>query len=409
MSARPRVCVVGAGLAGLAAADALQARGAEVVVLEAGERVGGRVWSHRLPGGGLVERGGEFITAGYEVTGALAARLGLALDGMGIRYPERELRPDPGLDRAAVLAAATAAVDAGAARPDAPARTVLDAAVADPAIRDVFAARLQSANAYPFERLPARFLREIPALLADGETRRVRGGNQRLAEALAAGLAGGVRLGERVRAIAHDSGGVRVLCDGGSVAADACVVAVPCSLVSAIAFEPALPDPLRAALAAIPMSTAAKLAVPLRAPLAPRALMSGPERFWAWTTTCDEVGGRVVGAWAGSAPVLAALAVRPGEPAGWLARLAALWPELAPAPDAALLTVWDGSAWSRGAYSVLCTDEEGPRDAGSPRVVFAGEHTAGAWTGTIEGALRSGLRAAADVRGTDVRGTVPLS
>ena len=43
--AAPRVCVVGAGFAGLAAADALACSGAEVVVVEARDRVGGRVWS----------------------------------------------------------------------------------------------------------------------------------------------------------------------------------------------------------------------------------------------------------------------------------------------------------------------------------------------------------------------------
>lgn len=398
MTVRPRVCVIGAGFAGLAAADALQAAGADVVVLESGDRPGGRVWSQRLPGGGLVERGGEFVTAGYDTMSELAGRLGLALDGMGIRYPERELSPDPGLRRDAVLAAAAAAVRAAAARPGDPAAAVLARAVPDAATRDLLATRLQSAGAYPFERLPARFLRELPALLADGETRRVRGGNQRLADALAARLARPVALGERARAVTLDGDdAVRVVTGGGEVAADACVVAVPCSLVLDIAFEPALPVAVAAELRAIPMSTAAKLAVPLRAPQSPRALMSAAERFWAWTTPCDEVGGRVAGAWAGAAPVLAALGVRRDEPDGWLDRLAALWPELALDREQALLTVWDEHSFSRGAYSVLSTDEESPRHAGSARVAFAGEHTAGPWSGTMEGALRSGLRAARDL------------
>jgi monoamine oxidase len=395
----PRVCVVGAGFAGLAAADALQRAGADVVVLEAQDRVGGRVWSQRLAGGGLVERGGEFITAGYDATVALAGRLGLPLDGMGIRYPDRELHPDPGLHRDALRAAGTAVVRAAARAPSASAAAVLGSTVADPAIRELFAARVQSAAAFPFDRLQARWLADVPALLDDAETRRVRGGNQRIAAALAASLAPRVTLGARVRAIRHGAAGVRVATTRGEVAADACVVAVPCPLVLELAFEPALPEAVRAALAAIPMSTAAKLAVPLARPAAPRALMSVPDRFWAWTTPCDEVGGRVAGSWAGSAPVLDALAVRVGDPEGWLQRLAALWPELALEPGGALLTVWDAGAWSRGAYSVQHTDAQGPRHAGDPRVVFAGEHTAGSWSGTIEGALRSGLRAAADLLG----------
>ena len=53
--------VIGAGFAGLAAADALRAGGAEVTVLEARDRVGGRVWSVAFGEGAVVERGAEFI------------------------------------------------------------------------------------------------------------------------------------------------------------------------------------------------------------------------------------------------------------------------------------------------------------------------------------------------------------
>ncbi|MFM9125837.1 MAG: FAD-dependent oxidoreductase, partial [Actinomycetota bacterium] len=63
--------VIGAGLAALGAADALARDGVDVEVLEARDRVGGRVWSARADGGGLIERAGEFITAGYAATEAL--------------------------------------------------------------------------------------------------------------------------------------------------------------------------------------------------------------------------------------------------------------------------------------------------------------------------------------------------
>ena len=56
-----RAVVVGAGFAGLAAADDLQRAGWEVTVLEARDRVGGRVWSQRLDNGALVEMGAEFV------------------------------------------------------------------------------------------------------------------------------------------------------------------------------------------------------------------------------------------------------------------------------------------------------------------------------------------------------------
>lgn len=86
-----RIAVVGAGFAGLAAADALAAAGHEVVVLEARERVGGRV--HSVPfAGGLVERGAEFVFEGHEQVHAMCARLRLTLADKGFPYGDREPR-----------------------------------------------------------------------------------------------------------------------------------------------------------------------------------------------------------------------------------------------------------------------------------------------------------------------------
>ena len=56
-----RVVVVGAGFAGLSAALVLREAGLEVTVLEARERVGGRVWSATITNGAVVELGAEWI------------------------------------------------------------------------------------------------------------------------------------------------------------------------------------------------------------------------------------------------------------------------------------------------------------------------------------------------------------
>jgi monoamine oxidase len=55
------VIVLGAGLAGLAAARDLATAGADVLVLEARDRVGGRVEQTRTPDGRTVQLGGEVV------------------------------------------------------------------------------------------------------------------------------------------------------------------------------------------------------------------------------------------------------------------------------------------------------------------------------------------------------------
>ena len=85
-----RAVVVGAGLAGLVAADELARAGVEVVVLEARSRVGGRVWSERLANGAVVEMGAEYILPGNTAIRELAGRFGLSLWDKGMRYGRRD-------------------------------------------------------------------------------------------------------------------------------------------------------------------------------------------------------------------------------------------------------------------------------------------------------------------------------
>src|SRR6187455_1862076 len=100
------VAVVGAGLAGLSAADALQRAGCEVTVLEARDRVGGRVWSQQLPGGAVVEMGAEFILPGNPLVEETARRLGLGMWEKGMAYGRREPRGGDPVTEAELRAAA---------------------------------------------------------------------------------------------------------------------------------------------------------------------------------------------------------------------------------------------------------------------------------------------------------------
>ncbi len=394
------VIVVGAGFAGLAAADRLAAAGRDVLVLEARDRVGGRVWSHRMPNGGVIERGAEFITHGYDELERTAADLGLELVEMGIRYPDRESHPDPGIDPVAAAAAAAQAAAEGERQPAATALELIAAATPDPDIRDLLALRLQSAAAWPVERLDGRHLSALPGLLRTEPTRRVRGGNQRIAQALTERLGEErVRLGTPVRAIAHGDGGVRIATGGGEIRAAACIVAIPVAVLPTLGFDPPLPSATAEAIGGIRTGEAAKLAAVLRAPATPRAVMSTTDRFWAYVTTADEAGGTVVGAWAGSPGTLDRLAARDG-PGTWVERVRALWPELDVDPaHAPVVSTWQDDPWALGVYSVLPHVDDATaraaRAAPGATLRFAGEHTArDGWTGTMEGALRSGRRAA---------------
>jgi monoamine oxidase len=81
--------------------------------------------------------------------------------------------------------------------------------------------------------------------------------------------------------------------------------------------------------------------------------------------------------------------------------VAALRPELSLDPARALLTTWNDDPWAGESNSAHTVEVAGGDDeliaAPAGRVHFAGEHTAGAWTGLMEGALRSGARAADEV------------
>jgi monoamine oxidase len=393
-----KAIVVGAGFAGLAAAARLAEADVEVDVFEARDRVGGRVWSVPFAGG-VAERGAEFVLPGHETVIATVKRLGLALVSKGTLYGDREPRGGEAVTPEQV-ADGVARITSEPPLARSPAGTLLDALASyrlDPAVAEAIQARIEVTSGYPADDLDAAVLRESGAAFGQFDTYSVAGGNDRIARELAAGLGDGVRLASPVRRIAWDESGVRIRAGAHLAVADAAVLAVPAAALGAINFDPPLPDETAAAMRGVRYGQVAKLFVALRVPVPPSATLSVPGRFWCWTQM-DGAGAPApfVSAFAGTPRALEALSVRSG-PDTWLAALRSLRPDLELDAAEAMISTWEDDPWARGAYSahsaIAPIDTEALIRPVGPLAV-AGEHTAGQWHALMEGALRSGERAA---------------
>ena len=265
------VAVLGAGLAGLSAARDLKRSGAEVIVLEARDRVGGRVEAVTLPDGRVVQAGGEVFGPAHTAYGELVEELGLGVEPSYVADPgeiswglvdgvyvgdevpwmtEAERLDADRVERAFVRLAAT--VDPGDpwSHPDA---VRLDAlSLADwlraqnalPAVRrrhDL--ASLSLACDAPDRTSLLAELRKHAALGGEGfydlerwEGLRVADGSAAVALAMAAELGPeAIRLGVAVERIAVRPGRVEVTIGGGeAVAAEAVVCTIPAGPLRAI-------------------------------------------------------------------------------------------------------------------------------------------------------------------------------
>ena len=422
-----RVVVVGAGIAGLTVANALTHAGVECVVLEARDRIGGRLHTADLAGS-PVDLGGSWIhmPAGNPMS-AFAQQVGVRrrsadpvpeMAGFdcaeGRRLSAAEAEAALSLYLEAFPASAGLAAELG---PDASAAEGIEAFVAAAGLaagparraRQMLYGAIEAESAGPAERQSLRwmwneheyggnYLGDVPE-----------GGYRRLVDAMAAGV--DLRLGVEVAEVVISAGGVRVLgADGTSEEGSHAVVAVPLGVLKRDAprFSPALPPDRLAAIARLGFGRFEKVALRFDEPFwraagFPHMMIfpRDPGEWMVWAVGQDAFGagpvlvffafhsaaGRLLGAGADAAPRWA------------LDMLAEAIGAACPQPVAVAVTSWATDPYAGGAYTHIPPGAS-PGDAdllGEPvggRLLFAGEHTQSARLAYADGALTSGIREA---------------
>ena len=400
-----RIAVVGAGFAGLAAASALSQAGIDTTVFEARERPGGRVWSSTIAAGGrdhVIERGAEFILHGYSSMRRLLTEAGLELVDTGMSYYVRELGDFGHITLEEIVAAGRDAVRLAAQLGGEPsAEDVLSRLGSRPDLVEALRARIEISTAVNASAVTAQSLEHV-ASFEPKPSWRVAGGNQRLADALASKLGPSIHYGVKVDRVENlESGGVVVMGGGANTEFDAAVIALPLGIVrnpDAIV----LPQTTErdAILAGVIQGHAAKLHVALGTPARTSAVMSVRGRYWTWTALdARQTVAPVLNCFMGSREAIeSADLVR--APDRWAERVRELRPDLdIPQESQVLTTVWSEDPLARGAYSAHAPigQRMSPYGLEEPigDVFWAGEYAEPEFTGLMEGAIRSGERAAA--------------
>ena len=387
-SSRRQVIVVGAGVAGLVAARRLADRGLDVLVLEARDRVGGRLWSYRMANGEIVELGGEWISRSQAAVIGLADELGLGLIDTGMDFISRDPVGGPPIavekhERLARLLADRMKEMGPARLSSISAQQVIDDLGETGPALSILRSRLQGTAGAPLESIAAAEIGEEFGIGDDGSYVRIDGGNDRLAQELAHGL--DVRLGLETISIRQTPHHVTVETADEDFIASAVVLAIPLGVLKHMKFEPLLPDEVAHVLESLTMGVGLKVAMATAEP--PPMFRRQDTDIPAWYWTGLGLSGsmrRAVTGFAGSEAGVAPLR------ANVMFRLARAAPE-ALFDGAPAVADWGSDPLAGGCYSLIGPGqrlmlEMLSRPVG--RMFFAGEHVNG--SGTIDGAIRSG-------------------
>ena len=426
--------VVGAGVAGLTAAQLLVRSGRRVVVLEARDRVGGRVWTDRSDGH-VLDRGASWIHGiDDSPVAAAAAAFGMPMheytvgsyqpDGRPIAYfgPEAERLSDVEVqsfvddlrtvDAALVGLIATSAPDASYSDVAETALTSLgwDAARAD-RVREYLSHRTEEQLGAWIEDLAAHGLDNDEI---DGDEVVFPDGYARLPEHLGRGL--DVRLEHIVSHVRWAADGVTVTVGDQTMAASSALLTVPVGVLQSAEFviEPPLPDLNASALSRLEMNAFEKVFLRFATKFWDEGVYAirqlGPAGEWwhSWYDLTDMDG----------TPTLLTFAAGPAAQAtrGWddfrvaesvLAQLRRLYGDRVETPTAVHVTSWRDDPFAHGSFAFMTvgatTDDHD--DLATPVggvLHIAGEAT---WTddpATVTAAMCSGHRAAVNIAGRDI-------
>ena len=419
-----RIVIVGAGAAALAAADELQVRGfSDVVLLEARDRVGGRIWTSSLGDGIPVELGATWIhgVQGNPISDIVESN---AIATAETDYDNAVLYDHDGRPAEPVDPALWGRYMALAYEmPDASLADVFEQFAASHGLSDDERRLWLYSLASMFSHEFGADISDLSILSYDGPST-LRGGDvvfprgySQIVDVLAAGR--DIRLDHPVAGIDHSGATVAVTTESGdSFEADRVVVTVPLGVLkaNAISFTPELPPAMRDAIAALDMG------------ILNRTCLLFDEPFWDRDTEWIGYAGQRPGQWSETLnlypylgrPVLAMF--NPGSFGAEIEQhsdaeltsraveaLKSMFGDV-PEPVDAVSTRWGSDPWTWGSYSYLPVGVEFDtyRDMARPvgdRLFFAGEATHSRFPSTVQGALLSGRRAARQIFGLPRRPT----
>jgi monoamine oxidase len=424
------VVVIGAGFAGLAAAYELLSAGYDVRVVEARDRIGGRVLTFdNFVSGRFVEGGGELIGRNHPTWIAYANKFGLEfLDiddsddetpiviGGELLSKKVAARLWKEIDEASELIyrdAQTVVEDEPWKTPNAHAldmRTVaawLKNIHASSIAKKGLAAQVVADNGVALDK--QSYLGQLTLVKGGGlekywtetEAFHCKGGNQQLALKLASAIGSeriNVKLPARSVAIKNDKVIVGAD-DGREFVADDVIVSVPPSVWGGIKFEPALPPGLTPQMGSnVKYLASVKSQFWKSARLSPNSLSDGNIQFtWDGTEGQDGEGPAAMVAFSGG-PASEAMRGVPAEKrdAAYRTILAKRYPRFESAVVGSRFMDWPATDWTLCGYSFPAPGQVttvGPLmyKGVANRIHFAGEHTCYKFVGYMEGALNSGV------------------